>query len=136
LQLEFIYENFLMIFIVFVIVIILFIAIFLRLVTLKIGDEVFEFAENTLSIRKAKREVGEKLSMGETQVSRDFAPYLLKRGFGTKRVYLLEEGSSKTTDLFEKRSKGGIKDIDKAKGAMKATIIESSVMQKMLKVFA
>jgi len=117
-------------------VIILFIAIFLRLVTLKIGDEVFEFAENTLSIRKAKREVGEKLSMGETQVSRDFAPYLLKRGFGTKRVYLLEEGSSKTTDLYEKRSKGGIKDIDKAKGAMKATIIESSVMQKMLKVFA
>jgi len=136
-QIDFLYENFLPIFLAMLIFVIIAVLMLLRVWTLKITDSIFEFAENTLVIKKVTKGTGKTLKIGESRVVAQYSPYLLKQGISTKRVYLLEEEAKETTDLYSRIIKMEDKRQveEKAQDAMKGTIIESSVIDKMLRVF-
>lgn len=134
--LDYLFQMFLPILITMSIFVLIFGIFIIRIRTTKIGDTVLVFDDNTIQEFKGKK-FDKALSFDKHTVKKDFTPRLWKRGFYTHRVYLIEEGASKTTDLHSfvrKKLKGADQEEDMEQ-AVKEQILRSGILDRFLAVF-
>jgi len=133
-QLEFLFENFLAIFISMAVLLVFFFGTIIKILFSKIGDKVYEFDDNTITEYKAKRRPESTIKYNKRNVGVKHVPYLTKRGLLPSRIYLIEKDESETTDLIG-REIGSDGERTSRVASSTDVIIESNIIDKFLSVF-
>lgn len=133
---EFLFQYFLPLLIGMSILVIVFFILILRIRIANIGDRVLVFDDNTIQEFKGKK-LSDALSYDKHTVKKEFIPRLWKRGFFTDRIYLIEEGASKTTDLYDrvKRKLDGTTQEQNIEKSVQEQILRSGILDRFLAVF-
>lgn len=133
---DYLFQMFIPLLITMTVLVVIFGILIIRVRTAKIGDTVLVFDDNTIQEFKGKK-FDKALSFDKHTVKKDYTPRLWKRGFYTDRVYLIEEGGAKTTDLhsYVLKKKKDTTQTDDMDQAVKEQILRSGILDRFLAVF-
>ena len=134
--LDYLFQMFIPLLITMAVLVVIFGILIVRIRIAKIGDTVLVFDDNTIQEFKGTK-FDKTLSFDKHTVKKDYTPRLWKRGFYTDRVYLIEEGGAKTTDLhsFVKKKLKGADTEEDMDQTVKEQILRSGILDRFLAVF-